>query len=157
MENIWKESNQKVKDGSTFRINFEKRSLMIGKKYIIKDGKYEGDLGVRFNETVQGTLSDIEDFYSAYMHSVPSARSDARYKRYFRALSEHELSDDDMLYGEHRELAQFSLEFYVLAVIIESALPWELFAKGKWFWQSPNYPSLIMLKEWFEPTNKENK
>lgn len=158
MVNIWKESYQRVKDGSTFRINFERRNLMIGKKYIIKDGKYEGSLGIEVEHcTTEDILKNIELTFNVYHHSVPSARSDARRKRYFRAPSEHELSDDDMLYGEHRELAQFCLEFHVLAYILLSAIKWEDFAKGKWFWQSSNYPSLIMLKEWFEPTNKENK
>ncbi len=47
MENIWNEAQEKVHNGSTFRINLEKRDLVIDGKYIIKDGKYEGELGLR--------------------------------------------------------------------------------------------------------------
>lgn len=106
MENIWNEAQEKVHNGSSFRINLEKRDLVIDGKYIIKEGQYEGSLGYDTNFPVNDLLVMAEGFYWQYRHSIPSARSEARYRRYFRALPEHELSEDDMLYGENRELAQ---------------------------------------------------
>lgn len=148
MENIWNEAQEKVHNGSTFRVNLEKRDLVIDGKYIIKDGQYEGCLGYDTNFPVNDLLVMVEGFYWQYCRSVPSARSEARYRRYFRALPEHELSEDDMLYGENRELAQLRLELYLLIAILNSDLIWDEFAKGYWFWQSDKYKSLIILRQW---------
>lgn len=130
MENIWNEAQEKVHNGSSFRINLEKRDLVIDGKYIIKEGQYEGSLGYDTNFPVNDLLVMAEGFYWQYRHSIPSARSEARYRRYFRALPEHELSEDDMLYGENRELAQLRLELYLLIAILNSDLIWDEFAKG---------------------------
>jgi len=148
MENIWNEAQEKVHNGSTFRINLEKRNLLIDGKYIIKEGNYDGCLGYNTEFTVNDLLVIIEEFYWQYLHSVPSARSDAKYKRYFRALPEHELSEKDMLYGENRELAQLRLELFLLISIINENFNWDDFAQDKWFWQSNKYSSLIILKQW---------
>lgn len=153
MENIWNEAQEKVHNGSTFRINLEKRDLVIDGKYIIKDGKYEGELGYDTKFPVNALLAMIEEYYWQYLHSVPSARSEAKYRRYFRALPEHELSEYDMLYGESRELAQLRLELFVLIVILNGDLKWDEFAKDYWFWQSKKHPSLIILKQWIEINN----
>lgn len=45
MENIWNEAQEKINNGSTFKVDLEKRNLLIGGKYIIKEGQYEGKLG----------------------------------------------------------------------------------------------------------------
>lgn len=148
MENIWNEAQEKVHNGSSFRINLEKRDLVIDGKYIIKEGQYEGSLGYDTNFPVNDLLVMAEGFYWQYRHSIPSARSEARCRRYFRALPEHELSEDDMLYGENRELAQLRLELYLLIAILNSDLIWDEFAKGYWFWQSDKYKSLIILRQW---------
>lgn len=154
MENIWNEAQEKIHNGSTFRINLEKRNLLIDGKYIIKEGEYEGNLGQDTNIPVNDILIAIEKYYWQYLHSVPSARSEAKHRRYFRALPEHELSENDMLYGERRELSQLRLELYLLIAILNKNLKWDDFAKGKWFWQSQKYQSLIILKQWIEINNK---
>lgn len=154
MENIWNEAQEKVHNGSTFRINLEKRNFLIDGKYIIKEGEYEGNLGQDTNLPVQDILITVEGYYWKYLHSVPSARSEAKRKRYFRALPEHELSENDMLYGESRELSQLRLELYLLIAILNNNLKWDDFAKGKWFWQSQKHQSLIILKQWIEINNK---
>lgn len=148
MENIWNEAQEKVYNGSTFRINLEKRDLVIDGKYIIKDGKYEGELGYDTKFPVNALLVMVEEYYREYLHSVPSARSEAKYRRYFRALPEHELSEEDMLYGQHRDITQLRLELFILIAIIQNTFVWDDFAKGKWFWQSKKRPSLIILKKW---------
>lgn len=61
MENIWNEAQEKVHNGSTFRINLEKRNLLIDGKYIIKEGEYEGNLGQDTNLPVQDILTTVED------------------------------------------------------------------------------------------------
>lgn len=154
MKNIYQETIEKVGKGSRFTVNFKDKSLKVDGKYIIKNGKYEGNLGIE--KTDDNVLDVIETLYTRYYHSIPSARSDSKQRSYFRALPEHELSDEDMLYGIHREVAQVALELFVLCSIINGSLVWSEFADNKWFWQSQNYPSLIILKQWINnpKTNK---
>lgn len=148
MENIWNKAQEKVHNGSSFRIDLEKRNLLIDNKYIIKEGKYEGNLGIDTSMPLYVLLENIEEYYKQYRHSVPSARSESKQRRYFRALPEHELAEQDMLYGENRELAELRLELYILIAIINGSFIWDDFAKDKWFWQSKVQPSLIILKKW---------
>lgn len=146
MENIYNESIEKIKNGARFCLNFETRSLKIDGKYVIKNSQYEGTLPPPID--AEATISCIEALYNRYQHSIPSERSQSQRKVYFQALSEQELSDEDMLYGEHREEAQIKLELYVLCAILNGSLKWDEIAKDKWFWQSPKYPTLIFLKQW---------
>lgn len=146
MSNIYKETLGRVSNGACFSVNFEKRNLRVDGKYLIKDGQFEGCLGC---PVVTNPIVEIEQMFKRYYHSVPSQRSDNKHRKYFRALPEKELSDDDMFYGLPRELAQVELEMFVLCQILQGTLKWDDFAKGLWFWQSPNYPSLIILKKWF--------
>lgn len=154
MNTIYEQALAKVENGSRFRVNFQNRSLKIDGKYVIKDGKYDGELGV---ELTDSPLEQITQLYNRYQHSVPSERSDNKRKNYFWAFSEHELSDEDMLYGQSRELAQITLELYVLGVILNGSLKWDDFASGLWFWQSPENKDLILLREWIEPQNNNRK
>lgn len=151
--NIYNKAIEKVYNGATFRVDFQKRSLKIDGKYIIKDGEYEGDLGV---ESTVNPLPIISQLFRRYQHSVPSERSDNKRNKYFIALPEHELDDDDMLYGESREVAQISLELYILGVILNGSFKWEEVAKDKWFWQSPTNKDLVILREWIEPQTRNN-
>lgn len=147
MSNIYKETLGRVSNGARFSVNFEKRSLRVDGKYLIKNGQYEGNLGC---PVVTDSITEIERLFNSYRHSVPSQRSDNKHCKYFRALPEKELSDEDMLYGTPRELAQVELELFVLCQILQNSLQWDDFAGEKqWFWQSPSLPSLIMLKKWF--------
>lgn len=147
MDNIYTETLIKVAEGAKFSVNFEHRSLRVDGQYVIKDGKYEGDLGIQ-PTSVQTVLNHIDKLYQRYRHSIPSERSEAKRKTYFRALSEHELSDDDMLFGQRREEAQIALELYILCMILNNSLKWEEFASDKWFYKSPNTEGFIILKTW---------
>ena len=151
MKNIYQETIQKVSQGARFKVNFQCRSLKVDGKYVIKDGKYDGDLDI---PQCDDTLNELDNLYFAYRHSLPTERSEAKRKCYFRALPEHELSDEDMMFGEQRDIAQVKLELFVLGNILQNTLKWENFAPGQWFWKSTVNPNLVLLKEWFEPTNE---
>ena len=153
MQKIFTETITKVGQGARFSICFQKRSLKLNGRFIIKEGKYEGELDF---EPSSEPLSEITHLYSRYRHSIPSERSENKRRRYFYALPEHKLSDDDMLYGEPRDIAQIKLELYVLMSILTRSLDWNKIAVGKWFWQSPEEKDLIILKEWIEPKNENN-
>lgn len=150
MENIYQETIQTVEDGAKFKINFQSRSLKLNGKYIIQYGEFEGNLGVEPSIGTDEFLSQVEKLYYRYKNSIPSARSESKSRLYFRALPESKLSDDAMLFGEHREKAQFELELYVLCQIL-NGLKWESEKMGKWFWQSKMDKDLVILKKWVEP------
>lgn len=154
MNTIYEQALAKVENGSRFRVNFQNRSLKIDGKYVIKDGKYDGELGV---ELTDSPLEQITQLYTRYQHSLPSERSENKRKCYFKSLPEHLLNDEDMLYGRSREYTQIALELYVLGAILNGSLKWDDFAKGLWFWQSPENKDLILLREWIEPQNTNNE
>lgn len=148
MDNIYQESIQAVRDGAKFKIDFPSRSLKLNGKYIIRNGEYEGELGV--SECSEDEfLTNVEELYHRYKHSVPSERSESKSHRYFMALPERNLSDDDMLFGEGRDKAQIELELYILCQII-NGLKWNPERMGRWFWQSKVDKDLVILKSWIE-------
>lgn len=82
----------------------------------------------------------IEQLYDIYKHSIPSEKTMSRVPR-FKALTEAELSDDDMLYGVPREQAERDLENALKGFSIPPDA-------GSWFWQSPNDRDLVVLRSW---------
>lgn len=149
MDNIYHESVQAVEAGAKFKIDFPSRSLKLNGKYIIQNGKYEGELGVsECNE--DEFLANVEELYHRYKHSVPSERSESKSRRYFMALPERNLSDDAMLFGERRDKAQIELELYVLCQIL-GGFKWDPETMGRWFWQSKVDKDLVILRSWVEP------
>ena len=143
---IFEKAIDAVTNGEKFRVNMEKRNLKIGNEYLIKDGKYDGVLynGVGFS------ISTFEDLYQIYKHSRPSERSENKQRKYFKALKLNELEEDDMLYGDDRELAQLSLELYLLCWILSGTFVWDEESMGKWFWQSQNDKDLVILRSWID-------
>lgn len=150
MNSIYQNAIRAVAEGAKFLVNFQERSFKLAGEYIIKNGQFEGELGVELCDTDK-CLEQIEKLYCEYKYSVPSERSESRSKRYFKALMESELTDNAMLYGEHRETAQVSLELYVLCQIL-NGFKWNE-SMGSWFWQSKNDKDLVILKCWVEPTS----
>ena len=86
------------------------------------------------------SVEELEAAYAAYKNSIPSEKTMHRVSR-FKALTEAELSDDDMLYGVAREQAERELE----RALQGFAMPEDA---GSWFWQSPNDPDLVVLRSW---------
>lgn len=145
-----------IRNGARFKVLLEERTFILNGKKIIDCGKYEGELGVP-EVTINAALMSIEDFYEAYKHSVPSERSERKRKRYFKALYEHELSDEDMAYGVPRDEAQMILELIVLGYILNGSLVWDEDVMGKWFWQSNKDKDLVILRQWVDNINVKNK
>ncbi len=146
METIFEKAVTAVENGEKFKVDLVKRNLSIGREYLIKNGKYEGKLAP-FSCFSIGTL---EDLYEVYKHSRPSERNDNKKRRYFMALGLDELSEEDMLYGSDREIAQLRLELYFLIWILSGLFVWDEESMGKWFWQSQHDKDLVILREWVE-------
>lgn len=92
-------------------------------------------------------LSNVEHLYTRYKHSIPSTMSECKNRKYFKALSDKDLEDEDMLFGVGRDIAQVELELYILCQII-LGIGWDANKMGKWFWQSNKDRDLVILKNW---------
>lgn len=151
MSNIYENAVRAVEDGAKFTVDFRSRSLKLNGKYLIEDGRYEGELGV---PPCGGEefFANVEELYRRYKHSVPSQRSESKSRRYFTALPEAGLDDQAMLYGERRDKAQIELELYVLCQIL-GGFAWDADTMGRWFWQSKTDKDLVILRQWVEPDN----
>lgn len=149
---IYNSTIERVRKGARFRVYLESRTLVVNGKKVIDNGKYEGELGIP-QLSVDKALEQIEYLYDQYKHSVPSERSERKRKRYFKALPEEQLEDDDMRYGLLRDEAQIRLELAVLCLVINGSLVWDEQRMGKWFWQSDNDKDLIILRQWVSDNN----
>lgn len=149
MKNVYEEFIEKVENGQRFHINLKKQRLKVGRTILINNGKIaEGFVGISPDEPLQ----KIEELYSNYFSSIPSLRSDRR-KTYFYAPSADEMELEDLVFGEEREIARVKLEGYVVC-LAASGFEWKN-EMGGWFWKSPNFPKLILLREWFNRREME--
>lgn len=136
----YEEIISKVEDGEKFFTNLEKRTFRL-------DGKLIDLQEIEMPECSTDAMTVIESLYESYKHSIPSERSESHRRKYFCALPEKELSDNDMLYGERRETARCRLELFVLMAIVDGRLTWRD-EWGTWFWQSPHDKDLIIFRQW---------
>lgn len=146
---------KRVKNGESFWIDFEKRTLKIGKKFVIKDGAYEGDLfpAIISEPKIPDILAYIELLYEQYKYSMPSERSDNKRRQYFKSLPADKLTDAQMATGERREVARAYLEGFILCMIVSGRFVWDESELGKWFWQSKKDHDLVILRKWIENNN----
>ena len=149
---IYLELIERVSDGESFYIDFEKRNMKVGKDYLIKEGEFDES-----KELIYGTydmwfvLHKIRQLYKDYKYSLPSERSDNKRRKYFKALPMEEITDEQLMVVVRREVAQATLEGFVLCMIVSGQLVWdEDIMEGKWFYQSKTDPDLVLLRSWVE-------
>ena len=154
---IYLELIERVSDGEPFHVDFEKRNMKIGRSYLIKDGKFDEARKLLYCsdlhefQDLSGVLCEVEQLYKRYKYSLPSERSDNKRKRYFKALPMEEITDEQLIVAERREVACAKLEGFVLCMILSGQLVWdEEIMEGKWFWQSKIDSDLVLLKSWIE-------
>lgn len=149
---IYEELIKRVSEGETFYIDFEKRTMKIGKQTIIDNGKYDDSRELIEFEGL--ALKTIYELYQDYKYSLPSERSDSKRRKYFKALSVDELSDEQLMIARNREAAQAALEGFILCSILSGRLKWdEEIMEGKWFYQNKTDPDLVLLRVWVENQN----
>lgn len=153
---IYEELIQRVSDGETFHIDFEKQTMKIGKQKIIDCGEYDENRTLCTNTLLEmsDVLSWLETLYERYRYSLPSERSENKRKKYFKALPIEEIPDELLMTAERREIAQARIEGFVLCMVLEGQFIWDEEELGKWFYQSVNNPDLVILRSWVE--NKNN-
>lgn len=149
---IYLELLERVSNGESFHINFEKRNMKVGDDYLIKEGEFD-----KSKELVSGLydmktiLNMIEELYKNYKYSLPSERSDNKRRKYFKALPMEEITDEQLITAERREFSQAVLEGFVLCMIVSGQLVWnEDVMQGTWFYQSKYDPDLVLLRTWVE-------
>lgn len=148
---IYYEVLERVESGERFCINFEKRTMKVGRETIIDNGEYDSSKTLFDGAYDSKSLLDmIATLYRIYKYSLPSERSDAKRKKYFKALSVDELTDEELIVGMPREKAQYMLEAFILCMIVDGYFVWNEELHGKWFWQCPSDPDLIILRSWVE-------
>lgn len=150
---IYKELIERVSNGETFYIDFENRTMKIGKQKIIDNGEYDSNRLLFSMITplgLDGILTAVEILYKKYKYSLPSERSDNKRKKYFKALPIEKISDEQLMTAERREVAQAKLEGFILCKILDGQFKWDETTMGKWFWLSMKDPDLVILRKWIE-------
>ena len=141
---------ERVKNGERFYIDFEQRTMKIGQYKVIDNGEYDTTQvlhDVKF-ENSRMLLDKVRELYIAYKFSIPSERSDKKRKKYFKALPIDELTDEQLIYGTRREVAQYMLEAFILCAILNGDFVWDDEIHGKWFYQDKIEKDLVILKNW---------
>ena len=147
---IYLEMLERVENGERFHIDFEKRTMKVGGEVIINKGEYDTSKKLYDGEiySPEVLLHMVRELYRNYKYSLPSERSDSKRKKYFKALPVDELTDEQLIVGQSREVAQFALEAFVLCTILSGDFVWDEELHGKWFFQHRSDPDLIILKSW---------
>lgn len=148
---IYEELVERVSNGETFRIDFEKRNIKISKQYLVKDGIYDENrvlFGAKLLE-MSDIMKFIESMYYKYKYSLPSERSDGKRKKYFKALPIDKIPDELLISAERREVAQAKLEGYILCLAMDKHFKWDEISHG-WFYQFVGDPDLVILRSWVE-------
>ena len=141
---------EQVENGERFYIDFEKRTMKIGQEKVIDNGKYDTSQ-VLYDvkcENSRTLLDKARGLYIAYKFSLPSERSDKKRKKYFKTLSIDELTDEQLICGTRREVAQYMLEAFILCAILNGDFVWDDDIHGKWFYQDKIEKDLVILKSW---------
>lgn len=143
MKNVYELFMERVEQRQRFSINLKTQTLKVGRKLLIDNGKIADDMVAM--EIPADALERIESLYGNYIKSIPSA-SDRR-KLPFYAPTADEMDIEDMIFGEEREIARARLEGYVVC-LAASGFKWKE-EMGSWFWKSPQFADLVLLREWF--------
>jgi hypothetical protein len=146
--NIFLKGLEQVENGERFHINFEQRTMKVGQDKMIDGGEY--DTSQVLYDSPQALLDTVRELYVTYKYSLPSERSDKKRRKYFKALPIEELTDEQLIYGARREVAQYMLEAFILCAIINGDFVWNEEIHGKWFYQDAFEPDLVILKSWIE-------
>ena len=149
---IYLELIERVSEGEAFHVDFEKRNMKVGKNYLIKEGEFDESKELIYGDyDMWILLHTIRQLYKNYKYSLPSERSDNKRRKYFKALSMEELTDEQLMVAGRREVSQAALEGFVLCMIVSGQLVWdEKMMNGKWFYQSETDPDLVLLRSWVE-------
>lgn len=141
---------ERVENGERFHIDFEQRTMKVGQDKLIDKGEYNISQVLcdeRFDNP-RTLLDKVRELYISYKFSLPSERSDKKRKKYFKALPIDEITDEQLIYGVRREVAQYMLEAFILCAVLNGDFVWDDEIHGKWFYQDKLEQDLVILKNW---------
>ena len=128
-------------EGKPFKADFKKKSIKLGKQYLIKKGVIQNGYSVNLTETDPYKI--IEENYKRFKNSRP----DGNFKRsYFKAKKDEELTDTEFITGNNRSVAQAMLEGYIVCAVVTGRIHWK--NPNHWYWVSEKDNDLILLKGW---------
>lgn len=144
---------------NNFKVDLKKKSLRCEKSYFIKNGEYDPNdkliiLDSHFKTQKEATLyclEAIENLYHNYKYSNPSKETENfRDRSYFKALLEEELSIEQRVLGDHRNVAKARLEAFILCTSLAGYLVWDdEIMGGHWYYQGKD-KDLIIMREWID-------
>lgn len=129
-----------VRNGGVFHVDFERESVRLNGKEIMNHLPDDWPIVLDDGENV---LEEVERLYAEYRNSMPCKTERGKY---FKARSAEEMTAEEMIRGEDREVARAKLEGYICCVKAIGMFP----DFPGWFWQSKNDPTLIILKKWVQ-------
>lgn len=141
MRSVYERCLEEIEKGVSFKVDFNRRNLRIGSKFPILNGKFKGKLGADTAEW----QNRLEELYGDFLISTPDAKTK---RSYFYAKPYEKLTKSEMVAGERRNIAQFKLEFFFLACLL-NGLEWNE-EWGSWFWASKKYNKLVVMRDWFK-------
>ena len=149
---IYYEMYERVINGENFHINFETQTMKVGGEVVIDRGEYDTSKVLYDGkyDSLKDILDEIREYYADYKYSLPSERSDSKRRKYFKALSVEELTDEQLIVGKPREVAQYALEAFILCMIVRGDFVWNEKVLNNWFWQDEFDQDLIILRSWVE-------
>ena len=92
------------------------------------------------DDTVTPT-QELETRYADFLNSRP----DGKQRERFYAKTLKDMNTLDLLCGKQRHETREALEAFIHEQVNYDALS----PTGGWYWQSPQYPQLILLRDWF--------
>lgn len=135
---------QSVDRGARFHVDLKKRSIMVGGEYVVKDGRCDDNIP---SMTMEECVAELNRLYEEYYNSVPSERSENKYRRYFSAKPLEELTDEDMWCNKRRDVCQAALETFLCLSLINGSFHID---DEKYFWQSEQHPSFVILRDFIQ-------
>lgn len=153
MEKLYDKVLGAVENGAKYRIDLVSHSLWLNCSPIIINGEVKGDyeIGNQYVD-IDLTIPHIESLYAEYKHSRPGKRNTQR--AWFKAIKADDLEDGDYDFGVERYVAQFKLEYTVLAAIMLGVINESIFERPTdWFWSSPKDRDLIISRNWLNKNN----
>ena len=136
--------------GDLLKFDLTNKKIWNGNTVIMDKGVIQVDALCGFTDlastpflTEQEASQDLEQLYNDYYVSVPNKHTSFS-KSNFRAKTFDELTDNELAEGKPRQEAQYALEAFVMFSDLS-----HLFENSKhFFWQSKEYPGLIIRREW---------
>lgn len=141
----------------TFKFDLENKSVSNGFMNIFLNGELVTDTillsnGTEYNLKGLELISSDSDFYKTveelylnFKYSVPT-KHDNICRTNFLANHVDDLSMEQIMNNEKRQIARCKLEAYVFLMSLTGKVKWH--NERHFFWKSNNIPTLILYKRW---------